>query len=492
MADISPTTATSTFTDVANARAKVWKETFKRFASTADVLSPLEGPEGSGASISVRNDLKGRRGDRIEFTASSELGEFGQLGEGILKGNEESLKFSGTTCTLEFKRHATALTESLKKKMAGGHTLESLSAEVLGNHFGQWKQRDALRRLIDGVRGSGTTAKQLTDSIDQALIGNDKNTMNDLVSTDSLSADRITDIVTTAAWNGVEPARISNNGYQSSQDTHHYCLLADSQLLRPVFRSSAYLNQVSNTPNGQQNVLHNGQMKDYDGTKILNMRSSYGDVDGPIGSPLAPAARIHTAGTGADNFILKGRQYNASPTGLPKYFIDFPGFDYQYTEEQSASNDNNTYYVLIVNPSGTFTFASYGDGDNNGNSITLSSDPSDNTPVTGTTVDNNAGVFNGLLSDTIETGALAFPANKHGQPIAYSLLMGSDALIRAYGEEMSLKTDSDDYGFRKGIGYQAMFGDNVWTDRNDRVRNYVLGIHAYNPIGSGLPTITGS
>ena len=233
-------------------------------------------------------------------------------------------------------------------------------------------------------------------------------------------------------------------------------------------------------------------MKDYDGTKILNMRSSYGDVDGPIGSPLAPAARIHTAGTGANNFILKGRQYNADPTGLPKYFIDFPGYDYQYTEEQSASNDNNTYYVLIVNPSGTFTFASYGDGDNNGNSITLSSDPSDNTPVTGTTVDNNAGVFSGLLSDTIETGALAFPANKHGQPIAYSLLMGADALIRAYGEEMSLKTDSDDYGFRKGIGYQAMFGDNVWTDRNGRVRNYVLGIHAYNPIGSGLPTITGS
>ena len=84
MADISPTTATSTFSDVANARAKVWKETFKKFASTADVLSALEGPEGSGDSIAVRNDIKGRRGDRIEFTASSELGAFGVLGEGML------------------------------------------------------------------------------------------------------------------------------------------------------------------------------------------------------------------------------------------------------------------------------------------------------------------------------------------------------------------------------------------------------------------------
>jgi len=501
MADISPTTAVNTFADVANARAKVWKETFKRFAQTTDVLSPLEGPEGSGASISVRNDLKGRRGDRIEFTASSELGEFGQLGEGILKGNEESLKFSGTTCTLEFKRHATALTESLKKKMAGGHTLESLSAEVLGNHFGQWKQRDALRRLIDGIRLSGTTARELGESIDQALIGNDKNTINDVVGTDTLSADRITDIVTTAAWNGVEPARISNNGYQSSQDTHHYCLLADTQLLRPVFRSAAYLNQAANTPGGQKDVLFNGQMKDYDGTKILNMRSSYGDVDGPIGSPLAPAARIHTGGEGADTFVLQGRQYSADaaihPT-LPKYFIDFPGFDYQYTEEQVASADGNTYYVLIVNPSGKFTFASYGSGGNNGNSLTLNAAVASDTGIAGTTgsggvptVDNNAGVFTGKLDATIEAGALVFPANQHGQPIAYSLLMGSDALIRGYGEEMSLKTDSDDYGFRKGIGYQAMFGDNVWTDRNDRVRNYVLGIHAWNPIGSGLPTITG-
>ena len=118
MADISPTTTTATFaaTEVPNARAKVWKETFTKFASTADVLTPLEGPEGSGASIAVRNDIKGRRGDRIEFTASSELGEFGVLGENTLKGNEEDLKFSGTTCVLEFKRHATAITQSLKKK----------------------------------------------------------------------------------------------------------------------------------------------------------------------------------------------------------------------------------------------------------------------------------------------------------------------------------------------------------------------------------------
>ena len=186
MADISPTNTTNTFADVANARAKVWKETFKKFASTADVLSPLEGPEGSGASIAVRNDIKGRRGDRIEFTASSELGEFGVLGENTLKGNEEDLKFSGTTCVLEFKRHATAITQSLKKKMAGGHTLESLAAEVLGNHFGQWKQRDALRRLIDGVKGSGASAPELTAALNEgSIIGTDKGTINALTASDN-------------------------------------------------------------------------------------------------------------------------------------------------------------------------------------------------------------------------------------------------------------------------------------------------------------------
>jgi hypothetical protein len=496
MADISPTTTTSTFaaSEVPNARAKVWKETFKKFASTADVLSPLEGPEGSGASIAVRNDIKGRRGDRIEFTASSELGAFGQLGESTLKGNEEDLKFSGTTAILEFKRHATALTSSLKKKMAGGHTLESLAAEVLGNHFGQWKQRDALRKIIDGVLGIGATAVAETASLPSGgVFGGGEDKLSDLeAAADAFTADSIVDLTTQAAWLGVEPARISRHGYQSSQDTYHHCLLADNQMLRPLLKTSGYQTQISNADlRGATNPLFTGDLKEFDGTKILNIRGTYGDLNGPIGSPLTPVARLKAIDksvgsptTLVGKYLCGAQSTRVTETGVagatadPDYFADFRGHQYSYTEADTFASDANTYHVKIVNPNGTFAIVNYlgavvagdtGTG-NHGTHIKVAA------------VVSNA-LTGGDASGDVVAGALCFPCNATGVIYGYTVLMGSDAVIRAYGEDMRMTDDKDDYGFKHGIGYQAMYGDSVWKDRNDRVRNYVLGVYAYSPIG---------
>tara|TARA_R110000824_G_scaffold205274_5_gene390067 strand:- start:202 stop:1698 length:1497 start_codon:yes stop_codon:yes gene_type:complete len=495
MADISPTTTTNTFADVANARAKVWKETFKKFASTADVLSPLEGPEGSGASIAVRNDIKGRRGDRIEFTASSELGGFGQLGESTLKGNEEDLKFSGTTAILEFKRHATALTSSLKKKMAGGHTLESLAAEVLGNHFGQWKQRDALRRLIDGVIGSDASAvADGTPLPSGGVLGGNEDKITDLATTgDAFGIDSIVDLTTQAAWLGVEPGRISRNGYPSSQDTYHHCLLADNQMLRPLLKTAGIQTQLSNAElRGATNPLFTGDLKEFDGTKILNIRGSYGDLNGPIGSPLTPVARLKATTGGqtdmTDKFLCGAQSSRATASGAidaglsdPDYFTDFRGHQYKYTEADTFAGDVNDYYIKVINPNGTSAIICY-DG-----TIGAAADGS-GTGNHGTHIKIKSSASNGLTGGAagkdIATGALAFPCNATGVIFGYAILMGADAVIRAYGEDMRMTDDKDDYGFKHGIGYQAMYGDSVWKDRNERVRNYVLGVYQYDPIGS--------
>lgn len=495
MADISPTTTTNTFADVANARAKVFKETFKKFASTADVLSPLEGPEGSGASIAIRNDIRGRRGDRIEFTASSELGAFGVLGEAMLKGNEEDLKFSGTTCTLEFKRHATALTSSLKKKMAGGHTLESLAAEVLGNHFGQWKQRDALRRLIDGVKGVGASAVSDTAALPSGgVFGGGEDKLSDLVAGDSFGINSIVDLTTQAAWLGVDPARITRNGYPSSQDTYHHCLLADNQMLRPLLKTDQFGSTIANADlRGASNPLFTGDLKEFDGTKILNIRGTYGDLNGPIGSPLTPVARLkavdqsvsqESSTTLANKYLCGAQSSRNSVTGVagatpdPDYFTDFPGHQYKYNEADTFADDPNTYYVKVINPNGTAAVLRYDA------SVVAGTNGTGNhgTHIKITGVESNS-LTGGAASGDIADGALCFPCNASGIIYGYAILMGADAVIRAYGEDMRMTDDKDDYGFRHGIGYQAMYGDAVWKDRNDRVRNYVLGVYAYDPIG---------
>lgn len=476
------------FADVSTARAKIWKETFKHFGNTTDVTSALEGAEGSGAAIATRHDLKGKRGSIIEFIASSDLGAFGKLGEQALKGNEEKLKFSGTTVTLDFKRHATALTHSLRKKMAGGHTLESLSSEVLGRHFGQWRQRDALRKLIDNA-GTGAHAASLPDHV---TFGGDATSINTLVSADTFDVDQVTDLVTQAAWLGVEPARITKGGKSSAEDTYHHVLLADNQQLRPLYKSTAYQTLAREADvRGNSNSVFNGSFKDIDGTKILNFRGVYGDQNGPIGSPLTPVMRLGTeiANTGSGASTLTGSA--ATAVTDPNYFIDFPGFDYQYVDEQTAAPDSATYYALAVTPAGGFAFFKYVGTLNLGYKMIIpSANWATNTPLTGSSVDGDAGSFSGKLVTELPVGTLIFPANINGVPYAYSLLLGSDALVRGYGEDMKMTDDMEDYGFRKGIGYQAMYGDNVWTDRNSRVRNYILGAHAYNPIGKNCPAVT--
>ena len=486
------------FDSVSTARAKIWKETFKHFGNTTDVTSALEGPEGSGAAISTRHDLKGKRGAIIEFLAASDLGAFGKLGEQALKGNEEKLKFSGTTVTLDFKRHATALTHSLRKKMAGGHTLESLSSEVLGRHFGQWKQRDAMRKLIDST-GNGGHAVSLPDNIQ---FGGTATTINTLYSADSIDLDNVTDLVTQAAWLGVEPARITKGGKSSAEDTHHHILLADSQQLRPFYKTAAYQTLRSNADvRGDQNSLFNGAFKDIDGTKILNFRGVYGDQFGPIGSPLTPVMRlgVEIADTSASGTkVLTGGTNAAGTATDPNWFIDFPGFDDKYTDEDAAdtADDATKFYALAVTPAGGFAFFEYTGALNVGYSLSIPHTQFANGSTvisgSGSTVrhsgDTNA--FAGKIVTALPVGTLIFPATLHGVPYAYSLLLGSDALVRGYGEDMKMTDDMEDYGFRKGIGYQAMYGDNVWTDRNSRVRNYILGAYAYNPIGKNCPAVS--
>ena len=491
--DITATVASEVFASVSTARAKIWKETFKHFGNTTDVTSALEGSEGSGAAIGTRHDLKGKRGAIIEFIASSDLGAFGKLGEQELKGNEEKLNFSGTTVTLDFKRHATALTHSLRKKMAGGHTLESLSSEVLGRHFGQWRQRDAFRKLIDNT-GDGGHDAALPDNIQ---FGGTATSINTLISVDTIDTDSVTDLVTQAAWLGVEPARISKGGKSSAEDTHHHILLADNQQLRPLYKSSSYQTRMQNADvRGEQNSVFNGAFKDIDGTKILNFRGVYGDQNGPIGSALTPVMRLGTAiaNTVGGANILTGSTDTTNPELDPEYFIDFPGYDYQFTDEQVAAPDSDTYYALAVTPAGGFAFFRYAGTLNLGHSMTIPADGwATNSVLAGSRVEGdgtgNNIAFAGKLVTLLPVNTLIFPASIDGVPYAYSLLLGSDALVRGYGEDMKMTDDMEDYGFRKGIGYQAMYGDNVWTDRNGRVRNYILGCHAYNPIGKNCPNV---
>jgi hypothetical protein len=255
-------------------------------------------------------------------------------------------------------------------------------------------------------------------------------------------------------------------------------------MLRPLLKTTGYQTQISNADlRGATNPLFTGDLKEFDGTKILNIRGTYGDLNGPIGSPLTPVARVKALASPADGEYLCGAQSDRSVadasggTGDPDYFTDFPGHQYKYTEADTFTHDDNVYYAKIVNPDGTSGVISYA---NSGATLSATGDGNMGTHI------KIAGVESGSTwtGGNVSAGALVFPCTAGGVVYGYAILMGADAVIRAYGEDMKMTDDKDDYGFKHGIGYQAMYGDSVWKDRNDRVRNYVLGVYSYNPIGA--------
>ncbi len=124
---------------------------------------------------------------------------------------------------------------------------------------------------------------------------------------------------------------------------------------------------------GDSNPLFTGKLVDWNGIAIWEHIVVDPDVDDAIGSPLAPKALLGVAVTADDTtFILKSGTDGLNT--LPEYFRDFFGFDYLFTEDQTAAPDSNTYYFWIKNMSGADDgkagFYSYVGTANTGNQIT--------------------------------------------------------------------------------------------------------------------------
>lgn len=469
-------------------QGQVWKARFLQHARNKDQLSVLEGPDGSGACFSVQNELKAARGDKIWFNYVRGAGRSPTRGEARMMGREETPQFSGDSLIIDYLRHALSINEKHKKVIPQGGSLEGVLAQLAGEHFGVWRQRDMLHNQIRNATSDNT------------VYPNGKSALSELRSADIIDTDYVEDLAGYAELKGVKPASVDPYGrYSGMQKVHKHFLLADQQNLRPMKHALEFQTQISNADvRGDSNALFTGQYKEWDGNVFLPFRSIDDDVPGPVGSPILPRAFLGTAISGTTQAVtlygkVQNEAYDANDDTQLEEFVDFPGYDYKFTENQTAAPDSTYYHALVIDPAqpGKFGFICYQGSDNTGTDITTTSrwTTLDDTP-TNSSFDGSASPWSGNMTEDYGADSLIIPCNTYGVPYAYVLFLGQMSAMRAYGEDMRMIAAKDDYEFVHGHSYRAMYGQTICTDAYNRPRNFLLGVTALQLTGVNLPTVT--
>lgn len=498
-------------------KAEMWAKYLEVGSRAHDVFSMFESEQprvpianpGKAGIFSRKRDLSKNGGDKVNFTVISAPGGPGVIGERVLKGNESKAKFKTYSVTVDWHRDAVAFTKKQIAFMATGGVLEETTAELLKLKMGLWKQNDMMMALIH--RGVGNTYRP-----------NNKTSRDAIVSTDVL--DISASVAAKARLNTLGAKPISHRMGDQGDKINGFLTFASEMAFLPIRNDAGYQNALQQADGrGDGNALFTGRLVQWQGQNFCEHIVTDQDWDDYVGSPIQPKAVMHSDVAGGTSVftagdsvvgdcVLKGSSVNT--TNL--YFQFFPGFDYEFTEDDSLGADTTLAYVWAINPDGTVAFLSYdGTNANDGNQITpvnilapaagtstlgvislgnlnAGATPTYDAGSSGTFVvggggDNLPAGF--TYTDEVQTGAILVPANANGVPIFYGFVFGAHAACRAYGAvQMAGIEQDDDYSFQKGKGYEMVFGQAPTINTNQVTNGYLLlefaGEHEGYPVPS--------
>lgn len=498
-------------------KAELWARYLEIGSKAHDAFSMFESEQpripvanaGKSGIFARKRDLKAQGGDKVNFTVISAPGGPGVIGERVLRGNESKSKFKTYSVTVDWHRDAVAFTRKQIAFMATGGVLEETTAELLKLKMGLWKQNDMMMALIH--RGVGNTYRP-----------NNKQSRDALTSADVL--DLSVSVAAKARLNTLGAKPISHRMGAQGDHINGFLTFASEYAYLPIRNDSGYQSAIQAADSrGGDNALFTGRLVQWQGQNFYEHIVTDQDWDDYVGSPIQPKAVMHNdVAAGTEVFsagdsavgacVLKGSTSNT--TSL--YFQFFPGFDYEFTEDDSLGVDATNYYAWAVNPDGSVCFMSYaGTTDNNGNRIVVKKilAPAAGTSTLGTKIlgdftlgttpayaAGTEGVFTDdvddgnlpagfVYTDTVQTGAVLIPANAKGNPIFYGFVFGAQAACRAYGSvQMNGIEQEDDYSFQKGKGYEMVFGQAPTINTNGITNGYLLlefaGEHEGYPVPS--------
>lgn len=464
----------------ADAKGKLYNRAFEVSGNTTDDFAPMEGADGGSNAIWVKKNLKSDGADTIKFTSLGDPAGPGVRGEAELTGNTSTPRIGGWTLNVDFWRDAVELTRKQIKFLAAGGKLEYELYKKLGEKFGRQKQADMMMALIRQANGN------------VYRVGN-RATRDAILKTDLFTTSAIVQAQALARGLGARPVGITRS--KSGSPLQRYIAFATQDAMQEIRNSSAWISAIANAANrSEENPTFSGKLLDWNGVGLWEHTVVAPDSDDWLGSPLAPYARLGVAITSATAaFDIQSSATNTKSL----YYGFFPGFDWKWTEGQTAAPDSGTYYAWIVPTSGAnlgkAMFVSYVGTGNVGNKITITNRLHSSAAAAAVTTLGGITWNASHHCDAAPVGSHIIPANSKGTPLGNSYVLGAGTALRAYGSiEMQKIQEKRDYGFVTGFGYEGIFGQAACKDTQGLTRNYILIEHALERPGIVIPGTYGA
>jgi hypothetical protein len=468
------------------ANSKLVGEAFSRLlmvsSTTKDVFGQMEGPEGSRRPFITKTDLSKGRASTVNFSVTANAGHMPRRGEQKLQGSEERLRMNSFGVKVDIVRHAIGLNEKVKQFLAAGMSLEEAYQEVLSSHLGRFKETDMKMAL----RNKATAANTVRP--------NNKASLDELTSADVVNTSVLGEALGNLTMLGAKEISVSKS--KAGADVLRFLIFGTVNGLTPLKTNSQYLAAVQAAGvRGDNNTIFSGGFVDWDGMGIYGQNIVDPDAEGPIGDPLEPRALLGTALTaGTTARTVTGGGINGPATNA-LYFRWFYGFDYLWTEDQTAAPDAGVYYFVIYNTTGAdrgkFGVYQYTGSSNDGQEIECSAHLG--ATAAGVQVTTLAGqTWNSAKHTTAHpAGSMIIQVNAKCVPVVDLFGLGVASGLRAYGSIPMQKIEQlEDYGFDKGMGYMSIYGQDVAKDTNLQPRHYTRIQCAYKVPGVTLPVVT--
>jgi len=477
-------------------------------AANENILSALQGPEGSGKPFIIKRDLEAGAKDTINFNVATSLGQAGRRGNQLAVNFEEGLLHNTWPVQVDNLRVVVGWNELNRVFATTGASWKEMYPQLCGELVGRIEQEDMLMRL-----------RQRSSNLNTVRPGN-RATINDLRYDDTIDTESLGRAYALLTTNGAKPASVGK--MTGGMDLKKFVALGANMALEGLWQDPTFTEALKHAGvDGPANPFWTNDLPDWRGLILKRWDLLAHDNPGPIYSSIMPAAilgdssdvasgsNIVVAGTSTTTIYGGGRLQATlgNAASLYKPFEYFYGCNKLFGESITYGNsDTGPYYFVIIDPADgkwcVYQYRGATDIANNGNSITtyrrlgaftsgaaytaLKADGFGGSGATTWTYDST------VNKETFPVGSIILQVNPYVVPVCDTYLFGADAGGKCYGMVKNKRISNDnDYGALSGVGIWSIYGSDIKKDTNGLYhRGFVRLQSAYtHPLGSLLPQV---
>jgi len=316
-------------------KPEIWSELVRRDTKEKNVFKDFMGGEGSNQPVVQKRDLSAGGKTKVTFTSTTPIRGQGVLGEAMLKGSEDNLRFGTHSVDVDLIRHAVAYTQVLQLLRFTGKTLDQLSAELMSD----WSARKQQDDMMLSFRNNA-----LAQTANSAAIGTWLSDTDNLNATGAtLTTDAIEESKLRLIAAGAQP--MATDSDYSGADVPQYLMFAPANIMNELRGDPAYAPalQFAAQRSTTDHPYFKGTLPAWENNVIYSHNLIFDTAEGRQGSPLLPIAFLGTAvtanNTATQDVLDGGGQYGNNELD---YFANFLGYDVQFTSySRQFGNLNN-------------------------------------------------------------------------------------------------------------------------------------------------------